>query len=45
MKETTFVQRIYNLTMPGRYVIRVEKRGPDHQTLGKSNALTITLVN
>jgi hypothetical protein len=45
MKETTFVQRIYNLTMPGRYVIQVEKRGPNHQALGKSNALTITLVN
>jgi hypothetical protein len=45
MKETTFVDRIYDLNALGQYTIRIEKRAPDHTLLGKSNTLTITVVN
>jgi hypothetical protein len=43
MRETTFLDRIYDLTSPGKYTVRVEKRGLDHRVLGKSNVLSITV--
>lgn len=44
MKEATFVNQIYDL-IPGQYTILVEKRGPGHKLLGKSNVLNIRVVN
>jgi hypothetical protein len=44
MKGTTYIDKIYNLTIPGRYAIRVERIGSDHRVIGRSNVLHITIV-
>lgn len=38
------VQRLYDLTQPGKYAIQVERDDPDSTKAVKSNPVTITLV-
>ena len=40
----SYLNRVYDLSQPGKYTIQVQRRDPDSNTIVKSNAITITVV-
>jgi hypothetical protein len=40
----SFLNRVYDLSQPGKYTIQVQRRDPGSNTIVKSNATTITVV-
>jgi hypothetical protein len=40
----SYLNRVYDLSQPGKYTILVQRRDPDSNTIVKSNAIAITVV-